>query len=58
MSYLDQKGRDHLLEWLIAQMRYSVHTIGFDEPNERQRTLALYASAHLASKIKSLLSGI
>lgn len=56
LSYMDQHEREHLLEWLVAQMRYSVHTIGFDEPNERQRLLALYTSANLASKIKSLLS--
>lgn len=38
---------------LVGLMRYSVHTLSFDECNEWQRKLALYASCNLAIKIKS-----
>ena len=38
-------------EWLVAQLRYSVHTIGFNEPNNRQRVWALYSAALHARSI-------
>lgn len=41
----------------IGLMRYSVHTLSFDECNIWQRKLALYASGKLAEKIKKYLSG-
>ncbi len=34
-------------QWWIAQLRYAVHTIGFDEPNKRQRIWALYTATAL-----------
>lgn len=39
------------LQWLLPQLRYAVHTLGFDEPNKLQRTWALYT----AGKIVQLL---
>lgn len=39
------------LQWLVAQLRYSVHTIGFDEPNRWQRILALYSSCILSRQM-------
>lgn len=39
------------LQWLLPQLRYAVHTLGFDEPNQRQRVWALYT----AGKIVQLL---
>ncbi|MBV1920084.1 MAG: isochorismatase family protein, partial [Pseudomonadales bacterium] len=29
-----------MLQWLVPQLRYAVHTIGFDEPNEWQRAVS------------------
>ncbi|VAW69733.1 Protein-tyrosine phosphatase-related protein [hydrothermal vent metagenome] len=40
------------MQWLIPQLRYSVHTIGFDEPTELQRIWALYT----ASRISEIIS--
>ncbi|HED33643.1 MAG TPA: isochorismatase [Gammaproteobacteria bacterium] len=39
------------LQWLIPQLRYAVHTMGFDEPSRLQRIWALYT----ASKITEIL---
>lgn len=44
---------NRLWQWLIPQLRYSVHTIGFDEPNTRQRIWSLYTSCLIADKIKT-----
>ncbi|BFM07094.1 isochorismatase family protein [Halioxenophilus aromaticivorans] len=38
-------------QWLISQLRYAVHTIGFDEPNERQRVWALYSACQLTDSV-------
>ncbi len=38
-------------QWLIPLLRYAVHTIGFDEPNERQRVWALYMASHISPKM-------
>lgn len=40
------------MQWLIPQLRYAVHTIGFDEPNERQRIWALYGAATISRILK------
>ena len=40
------------LQWLIPQLRYAVYTIGFDEPNERQRGWALSAASKASSSLK------
>lgn len=39
------------MQWLLPQLRYAVHTLGFDEPNRWQRIWALYT----AGKIVQLL---
>ncbi len=39
------------LQWLIPQLRYAVHTIGFDEPSKLQRTWALYAASKIAETL-------
>ncbi|MCO7226740.1 isochorismatase family protein [Pleionea sp. CnH1-48] len=51
-QYLDGETEQKQLQWLIPQLRYSVHTIGFDEPNEYQRIWALYTSGKLIEKLK------
>jgi thiamine kinase-like enzyme len=38
------------LQWALAQLRYAVHTAGFDEPNLWQRQWALYAAGQLAER--------
>lgn len=43
------------LQWLVALMRYAVHTIGFDEPNELQRIWAAYTSCLIAEKLTAML---
>jgi len=35
------------LQWLIPQLRYAVHTIGFDEPSRLQRIWALYTASKI-----------
>ncbi len=40
----------HRRQWQLAQLRYAVHTIGFDEPNRWQRIWALYSAACLAEQ--------
>lgn len=40
-------------EWLLAQLRYAVHTIGFDEPNQSQRIWALYTASCAAMALWS-----
>lgn len=44
------------LQFLIAQLRYAVHTLGFDECNTWQRLWALYTSAKCAEQIKQRLN--
>jgi protein-tyrosine phosphatase/nicotinamidase-related amidase len=39
----------------VALLRYSVHTMSFDECNTWQRKLALYSSGKLAEKIKQFI---
>jgi len=44
------------LQLLIAQLRYAVHTLGFDECNHWQKLWALYAAGHAAAKIETRLT--
>jgi protein-tyrosine phosphatase len=41
---------------LVAQLRYAVHTLGFDECNRWQKLWALYAAGHAAAKIETRLT--
>ena len=47
------------LQLLIAQLRYAVHTLGFDECNHWQKLWALYTAGHAAARIERqlMLSG-
>jgi protein-tyrosine phosphatase len=40
---------------LIAQVRYAVHTLGFDESSELQRRWALYAASSAAARLRRRL---
>ena len=41
---------------LVAQLRYAVHTLGFDECNEWQKLWALYTAGHAAASIETRLA--
>lgn len=41
----------HPLQWSVAALRYSAHTLSFDEADARQRRLALYASTLHADRV-------
>jgi len=43
------------LQLLIAQLRYAVHTMGFEECNHWQKLWALYTAGHAAAKIEQRL---
>ncbi|MBI1889855.1 MAG: isochorismatase family protein [Burkholderiales bacterium] len=42
------------LQLLIGQLRYAVHTLGFDECNRWQRLWALYAAGQISARIEKL----
>jgi protein-tyrosine phosphatase len=44
------------LQLLVAQLRYAVHTLGFDECNPWQKLWALYTAGHAAAKIEMRLT--
>ncbi|MEK7434418.1 MAG: dual specificity protein phosphatase family protein, partial [Cyanobacteriota bacterium] len=44
------------IQLFIALLRYSIHTLSFDEPNKFQKLLALYASGVYSYEIKNRLS--
>jgi protein-tyrosine phosphatase len=43
------------LQLLIAQLRYAVHTVGFEECNHWQKLWALYTAGHASVKIEQIL---
>ncbi len=43
------------LQLLIGQLRYAVHTLGFDECNHWQKLWALYTAGHVSARIEKLL---
>ena len=45
------------LQLLIAQLRYAVHTLGFEECNHWQKLWALYTAGHAAALIEQWLAG-
>lgn len=51
---LIQTDRDPY-QMFVGLMRYSMHTMSFDECNDWQKKLALYAGAHTSLKIKNAL---
>lgn len=55
LQYLPPGTENVALQWQLAQLRYAVHTIGFDEPNNLQRCWALYTASCLAEKVKLVL---
>ncbi|MCR8922332.1 phosphotransferase [Dasania sp. GY-MA-18] len=48
-QYIDKSDKSTQAQWLIPQLRYAVHTIGFDEPNKKQRIWALYTATSSAN---------
>ncbi len=50
---INEQDSKRKLQWLVPQLRYAVHTIGFDEPNERQRIWALYGSGKMAKILEN-----
>jgi protein-tyrosine phosphatase len=44
------------IQLLVAQLRYAVHTLGFDECNHWQKLWALYTAGHTAAKIEIRLT--
>ncbi len=55
LQYLPPGTENIALQWQLAQLRYAVHTIGFDEPNNLQRCWALYTASRLAEKVELVL---
>ena len=51
---LVQEDRN-VLQLLIGQMRYAVHTLSFDESNDWQKQWALYTAAHCGIEITNRL---
>lgn len=45
---LDKNVPTRKVQWLIPQLRYAVHTIGFDEPNKFQRVWAVSTSSMIS----------
>jgi thiamine kinase-like enzyme/nicotinamidase-related amidase len=50
-QYINKDAPYRKEQWLLPQLRYAVHTIGFDEPNEWQRVWALYTAAVVAEQM-------
>ena len=50
-----QSDRDPL-QLLVAQLRYAVHTMGFEECNHWQKLWALYTAGHAAARIEQRLT--
>ena len=48
---IGENQADMRKQYLVAQLRYAVHTVGFDEPNELQRIWALYTSCVVSNLI-------
>lgn len=44
------------LQWLIAALRYAVHTLSFDESAPLQKEWALYTAAHCSTRVAEMLS--
>lgn len=54
---LVKEDRDPL-QWLIAQMRYAVHTLAFDESSRLQKLWALHTAARAAAAIERRTTGV
>jgi nicotinamidase-related amidase len=55
-SYITRLTGDnsHIRQLWIGQLRYAVHTLGFDECNEYQKKWALYSACLLAERIQAV----
>ena len=51
LGFMPLESENQSRQWQVAQLRYAVHTIGFDEPNTRQRIWALYSASRLSELI-------
>ena len=54
-QYLNKAALYRKEQWLIPQLRYAVHTIGFDEPNKLQRIWALYTASLVSEEFMTKL---
>jgi protein-tyrosine phosphatase len=43
------------MQWLVAALRYAVHTLSFDESDEWQKRWALYAAARCAERLAEIV---
>jgi hypothetical protein len=50
-QYINKDAPYRKEQWLLPQLRYAVHTIGFDEPNKWQRVWALYTATVVSGEI-------
>lgn len=50
--YIMPDTQERRLQWLLPQLRYAVHTLGFDESGELQRRWALYAAGRFVEEIR------
>jgi hypothetical protein len=51
-QYINKDAPYRKEQWLLPQLRYAVHTMGFDEPNKLQRIWALYTASALSAQFK------
>lgn len=54
---MDPRGGAAMADYRVALLRYAAHTLGFDEPSDLQRRLALAACARLAGLVAEGQSG-
>jgi hypothetical protein len=48
---MDPRGVAAMQDYRVALLRYAAHTLGFDQPDLRQRRLALEGCARLAGQL-------
>ena len=50
-QYLETTTPLRQQQWLVPQLRYAVHTLGFTEPSRLQKLSALYTASLIADKL-------
>lgn len=50
-QYINKDAPYRKEQWLLPQLRYAVHNVGFDEPNKLQRVWALYTAGMVSGEI-------
>lgn len=56
-EHIRSHHRHRVIQWQLPQLRYAVHTLGFDESSSRQKLWALYMAGHLSARIKHEIIG-